>query len=233
MYKKLEDNIFLKKIKMSAIETETVIDSEGARVYIIRGWLSESKGHRLFRRLQRSTSWIFGTTKLYGKTFDVPRGQFFVGDPDIKKYTYTRNTYKSVPWESHPHLERVRDIRDRIQSDPHILELTGGVVLPYNSCLINFYRDGQDCISPHSDNEALSLLNAVVTVSLGVSRKFVFKSKTKDKDGKFITIKTSLHHGDLVLMIGETQKLYTHAIPREKKITEPRISLTYRQISGA
>jgi alkylated DNA repair dioxygenase AlkB len=39
-----------------------------------------------------------------------------------------------------------------------------------------------------------------------------------------------LASGSLLVMQGQTQKLWKHEIPKEKKVEEGRISLTFRQL---
>jgi alkylated DNA repair dioxygenase AlkB len=92
-----------------------------------------------------------------------------------------------------------------------------------NSLLINYYRNGQDKINYHSDNEEqLGSESVIVSISLGDTRIFKFKNKlTKE------IISYELKEGDLVIMKGETQKLWQHAIlPEPNKFA--RINLTFR-----
>lgn len=98
--------------------------------------------------------------------------------------------------------------------------------LKLNSCLINYYPDGTSNIGHHSDGKGYKMgsNNAVVTISLGGSRTFQFKSKSSD-----FSIDTILDNGDMVMMYGSCQQLYTHSILKEKTDI-PRVSLTFREL---
>jgi alkylated DNA repair dioxygenase AlkB len=104
--------------------------------------------------------------------------------------------------------------------------------LHYDFCLLNYYRDGADKINFHSDKEALGAYNVVVTVSLGESRKIVFKSKKKNDELKYDKVEVKLNNSDLLLMLGTCQEYWTHGIPRDNSKKNPRISLTFRLIGN-
>jgi alkylated DNA repair dioxygenase AlkB len=50
--------------------------------------------------------------------------------------------------------------------------------MPFNSVLINYYRDGKDRVAWHSDNEKeLGINPMIASVSLGAERKFKLRHK--------------------------------------------------------
>lgn len=210
------------------IEPEYLINADGVVVVVIRNWLNQNASTNLHSRLHQNIPWILGQMNFYGKVVDIPRGMFFLGDNNITKYSYSRVTFPVVDWESNPLYKEIQRIRDMIKDDKTINSILG-TQLNYNSCLLNNYRDGNDKIDFHSDREALGPMNAVVTLSLGASREFVFKYKTKGDDGRYPRIDTILNNGDLVIMAGRCQELWTHGIPKQNNVG-PRISLTYRLI---
>lgn len=200
---------------------ETIIKKDGAVAIVYREWLSESKATKLQNHIinrigdpesDASRKWIQDVTPMYV----VPRLQYFCGDDDVKQYTYGRpkRVYKVDSW-----MTKIRHVRDRIQSE------TGNT---FDSCLLNYYVDGKHSIGAHSDKEALGPDNMVVTVSLGVTRKFVMRS-IADKE----RIVVMLNHGDMMIMSGRCQELWTHEIPKQLNITESRISLTFRCIGDS
>lgn len=92
--------------------------------------------------------------------------------------------------------------------------------------LINYYRDGKDYISYHSDKEAIGDgKNVICSISLGATRKFVLKHLDKT-----ITKRSfSLENGSLIIMKGDdTQKYWKHSITQTKVLVEARINLTFR-----
>ncbi|QFT30700.1 2OG-Fe(II) oxygenase superfamily protein [Labrenzia sp. THAF82] len=90
----------------------------------------------------------------------------------------------------------------------------------FQSCLLNLYHSGEEGLGWHSDGEK----TPVASLSLGATRRFVFKNKA-DKG----TLEVQLAHGDLLVMEGETQDYWLHRVPPMKSVKEPRINLTFRQ----
>jgi alkylated DNA repair dioxygenase AlkB len=100
--------------------------------------------------------------------------------------------------------------------------------MEFNSVLLNLYRDGKDSVAWHSDDEPELGKNPVIaSVSFGANRRFMFRHK-RQKELKY---ELELTHGSLLMMKGTTQHFWQHQIPKVKKLTQPRINLTFRQIS--
>ena len=95
----------------------------------------------------------------------------------------------------------------------------------FNAILINRYNDGTENIGAHSDDEKNLDKSGVVALSWGAMRKF----RIRDKKTKKIHSDIPLNHLSIVHMGGEFQKEFTHEIPVEKKVKEPRISFTFRK----
>lgn len=91
--------------------------------------------------------------------------------------------------------------------------------------IVQFYADGKDSISYHSDDESfLGPEPTIASISLGGSRDFYLKHKEdKEKQEKFV-----LDDGDLLIMRGKTQEKWLHAIPKRAR-AQPRINLTFRK----
>lgn len=105
----------------------------------------------------------------------------------------------------------------------HLNKYTSGV--QFNAVLLNAYRNGQDSIGAHSDQEVIAPDNEVYGISLGDSRIIHFVAKDgADKH------QVELRHGDLFIMNGDTQEYYTHEIRKTKKNKELRVSLTFRAL---
>jgi len=95
----------------------------------------------------------------------------------------------------------------------------------FNGILVNKYMDGNDYISAHSDDETGLDSVGVVSISYGSERKF----RIRNKETKEIMWDELTTHCSILHMGGNFQELYTHEIPIEKKIKEPRISFTFRK----
>ena len=100
----------------------------------------------------------------------------------------------------------------------------------FNSALITMYKDGNDYIGFHSDDEPEIIDNSkIVTVSLGETRQIQFRPKTnKSTCGE---TSFSLVHGTVYSMSKESQDSYQHSIPKDNSKT-PRISITFRLLSA-
>jgi alkylated DNA repair dioxygenase AlkB len=78
----------------------------------------------------------------------------------------------------------------------------------------------------HTDAEKeLKKDGAIASVSFGADRKFCFKHKMT-----LLKIDIELENGSLLVMKGTTQTHWLHQLPPSKKITSPRINLTFRTI---
>jgi alkylated DNA repair dioxygenase AlkB len=127
-------------------------------------------------------------------------------------YSYSGVTHQAVPW-----TPELLDIKQRA-------ETAAGTT--WNSLLLNYYRDGQDSIGFHADDEPELGTNPVIgSISLGAVRRFVLKHPASGEKLEF-----DLPHGSLLVMGGTSQHHWRHGIPKTRKPVGPRINLTFRQI---
>jgi alkylated DNA repair dioxygenase AlkB len=106
----------------------------------------------------------------------------------------------------------------------------------YNFCLVNYYADGQDSISYHSDDERfLGPDPAIASFSLGAKRDFLMKHKPIPPGPETVPepkqVKLPLGSGDMVLMRGKTQGMWLHSIPKRAgdEAKKGRINITFRK----
>lgn len=104
-----------------------------------------------------------------------------------------------------------------------LLSINNELNTNFNAILINYYINGNDYISAHSDDESCLSGGLVAVLSFGEERKFVIR----DKFTKKIVYKTYLPNNSLTLMTGNFQQVFTHEIPKDSSY-EPRYSLTFR-----
>ena len=96
----------------------------------------------------------------------------------------------------------------------------------YNSVLVNLYRDGNDSVSWHSDNEEINGSEpTIASVSLGATRRFDLRHKESGE-----TVRVDLEDGSLLVMSGLSQHCWVHQIAKTKTKVGPRINLTYRRV---
>lgn len=96
----------------------------------------------------------------------------------------------------------------------------------YSGVLLNLYRNGQDSITWHSDDEKmLKLMAPIASLSFGSERVF----KMRHKSAKHKTIHVRLRRGSLLIMGGRCQQHWVHAVEKDEAITEPRVNATLRE----
>jgi alkylated DNA repair dioxygenase AlkB len=94
--------------------------------------------------------------------------------------------------------------------------------------LLNLYRDGQDSMGYHADDEKeLGETPLIASLSLGDERVFKLRHKTRKT-----TLDIVLGHGDLLVMAGALQQYWQHCVPKTKQLKTARINLTFRKING-
>jgi len=109
-----------------------------------------------------------------------------------------------------------------------------------NSCLINYYRHGYDSIHPHRDCiDSFGIYPTIMGLSIGATRMMNInrvyfnneniKSCKRDPNQQGINMTFPLEDNSLFIMMGTSQKYYTHEILKEPHIIEPRYSLTFRK----
>ncbi|MET1162035.1 MAG: alpha-ketoglutarate-dependent dioxygenase AlkB [Pseudoxanthomonas sp.] len=186
----------------------------GAELRFAPNWLESGQADALFIALRDSIEWETHRIRLFGREVDSPRLSSWIGDEDAA-YTYSGTRFQPRSWP-----RALADLRGRLES-----ELAGG----FNSVLANRYRDGRDCMGWHSDNEAaLGPLPLIASLSLGATRRFALKQR----DEPFRNLTLELAHGSLLVMGGQTQRNYRHALPRTARPVGERINLTFRRIVG-
>ena len=176
-------------------------------------FLTPSEGYSLLDTLQDGVDWETHSVILFGRTHQCPRLIAWHGDPEAR-YRYSGVTHKPRPW-----LKELTALRLKIQQ---------AVGSSFNSVLLNYYRNGNDGMGMHSDDEKeLGRQPVIASVSLGEARRFVLQPKrTNPAPG----VKLDLPHGSLLVMQGTCQRDWKHGVPKTRKSAGPRINLTYRNI---
>lgn len=172
---------------------------------------SRKEADDYFNSLLKTIEWKNDQAIIYGKLIITKRKVAWYGDTEFE-YTYSNITKSALPWTSE--LLALKTI---------VEEKTGE---KFNSCLLNLYHNGNEGMAWHSDAEKdLKKNGAIGSLSFGAERKFAFKHKqTKE------TVSIILEHGSLLIMKDTTQTNWLHRLPPTKRITTPRINLTFRTI---
>lgn len=196
-------------------------------------FLSKSDAKGLFKDLEKGLEWEQKDIMMFGKPVAQPRLICWVGDEGIE-YKYSGLLLKPAKWtasllELKTKIETT--IEEMLRKDPKLKEALGysdtGDRVIFNSCLCNLYRNNNDYMGFHSDDEKeLRKDSIIASISLGERRRFVIKSKS---DNGFKR-EYELEDGSCLLMGGKTQTFYKHAIPKTAKKMGPRINLTFRYV---
>ena len=175
--------------------------------------LNTEQSDQYLRYFLANFPWQHDEVHLFGQQFKTERKIVWFGDDEFD-YFYSGTRKIAQPWNAG--LFRLKT---------HIEHLVG---CSFNSCLANLYEHGEQGMGWHSDNEQTlapqtGQETVIASLSFGASRKFAFKhSNTQEK------IEMLLESGQLIVMRGDTQKYWKHAVMKSKRILEPRINLTFR-----
>lgn len=187
------------------------LNLEGADVRLMNGFLSRPEADAALAELRSVVGWRQDTIRIFGKVHPVPRLQQWFGDPGLS-YRWSGIAMDPVPW-----LPTLSALRGRIE------EATGKRP---NSVLANWYRNGNDTVGWHADDEPeLGLNPFIASLSLGADRDFVLRRRVRDGQAD---VPLALRHGSLLVMQGPTQTNWIHSLPRRKKVSADRINLTFR-----
>ena len=195
-------------------EDTTQFDLPDAELHYRPQFFPKPTADRLLQELMEKIEWTQNKIRFYGKESLVPRLEAWYGDPG-KSYAYSGIQMNPKPW-----TKELVEIKEAIEKEAGV---------PFNSVLINYYRDGKDRVAWHSDDEKELGQNPIIgSVSLGAERKFKLRHKKYKENG--LKTEIMLQHGSFLLMKGPTQHHWMHEIPRTAKPIGPRINLTFRII---
>ena len=174
---------------------------------------NERESNRYLTSLIDKVPWQQDSLQIGGKEVLIPRLQCWMGDPG-SDYSYSGIRLQPKPWS-----KDILNIKTRIEC------LTEH---KFNSVLLNYYRNGQDSVSWHADDEKeLGDKPTIGSISFGAVRKFQFRAKSTNDVRKF---NIELRNGSLLLMGDTLQNNWLHQLPKAPGLVRPRINLTFRRI---
>ncbi len=193
------------------IDPEKNLLPHGGVVNYYNKILSKPEADHYFDRLFTTLEWRHDEAVIFGKHIYTKRKVAWYGDKPFD-YTYSNTTKKALAWT--PELQELKKLAEEKTQET------------YNSCLANLYHSGEEGMAWHSDGEKdLKRNGAIASISLGAERNFGFKHKQSGEK-----VMMFLEHGSLMVMKAETQTHWLHRLPPTKKITTPRVNLTFRTI---
>jgi alkylated DNA repair dioxygenase AlkB len=98
----------------------------------------------------------------------------------------------------------------------------------FNSVLLNLYRDGNDSVGWHADDEPqLGARPQIASLSLGARRTFQLKHRHEMSQPR---LDLQLESGSLLWLGGDCQSHWQHQLPKRRGVQHARINLTFRWI---
>jgi alkylated DNA repair dioxygenase AlkB len=172
----------------------------GVQLQLWEQFFTKAESDQYFTNLRETTPWQQRERKMYDKTVLDPRLTAFYGGANGHEWT--------------PDLIAVKA---KVEAECGI---------GFDRVLLNYYRDGNDSVSWHSDTlPADGKHHPIASVTFGETRQFKVRHKFL-KDSPQLSI--PLTHGSFLLM-GETmQDHYEHHIPKTSRRVGGRINLTFR-----
>lgn len=176
--------------------------------------LTKAQADHYLHRLLETIEWRNDEAVIFGRKIITRRKVAWYGEKPYG-YTYSNTTKHALPWTT-----ALVELKTLIEKE------TGET---FNSCLLNLYHDGDEGMAWHSDGETdLKKDGAIGSLSFGAGRKFAFKHKQSKAKVELL-----LEHGSLLVMKDTTQTHWLHRLPPTRKITTPRVNLTFRTIEEA
>ena len=194
-----------------AVVPQTIIEQDGL-VLLYADFFPSSLSTAIFNTLLEQVDWQQEYIKIYGKTHPTPRLTAWYGDA---AYTYSGINHPPHPWL--PLLYQIKTVIEPIAHSQ------------FNGVLLNLYRNGQDSMGWHSDDESeLGENPNIASLSFGSQRRFHFKHKFNPQQ----RVAVDLKDGSLLLMQGAVQHYWRHQLPKTLRPVSPRINLTFRWVNS-
>ena len=186
---------------------ESLAEDRIARCWVERRAMADMELEAWWRWVgEAGNGWRQNDIRVFGQWHKEPRLTAWWG-PSYQ--------YANISWPSRPLDGEVGELTNRV------MQLAGA---EFNGVLINGYRDGQDSMGWHRDNEPEIDTTSIASLSLGATRTF----KIRDRRSKQV-LDVDLGHGDLLVM-EHLQDAHEHSVPKRKKVSAPRMNFTFRRL---
>jgi alkylated DNA repair dioxygenase AlkB len=186
---------------------EAVASDSKPNVVYIPDFAPQVEADGLLARIGAGAEFRQNYIQLYG-TKAVPRLEAWYGPWD---YAYS----KGVTLMAAPTPDYLQAMMGRLDA------LGFG---EYNAVLINRYRNGNDYISWHSDDDFGDPEPNIASITLGAARPF----RLRPRANKGNVVEYQPQHGSLLVMRGRTNAEWEHMVPKTAKPIGERINLTFR-----
>ena len=187
-------------------------DLANAAIELHEHFFDAQESGSIMQALISEIDWKQYQIKIFGKTLDQPRLTAYYGEG------HPYYAYSNIKLQPIPFTPILLSIKNKIEA------LT---LEKFNGVLLNYYRNGDDSMGWHADDEKELGTNPVIaSLSFGATRNFQMHHRFQKSTAKQSII---LNDASLLIMKGETQHFWKHQIPKQKN-KGPRINLTFRKI---
>ena len=177
-------------------------------------WLDSSQASQLFTQLNDELQWSQDTIMMFGKPVQIPRQQVWMGEPHCQ-YRYSGTLFIPQHWHAAVNTLAAR--------------LSQFLQQPFNCVLLNRYQHGEQYMGWHADNEKeLDDTAMIASISLGAVRRFDLKHRNLP-----VQLNLDLAAGSLLCMGPGMQQYWLHRLPKQSRVLQCRLNLTFRYIKPA
>jgi len=223
------DSVNVDRLRESPLPWEIWSDGlPGAEVFYLPNFLDETAANEMYAELPTMDTWYRPTLRVYGRSITQSRAvAAYATTPDlVVKYSgQTVNMHSPYPpliAKLQSEVEKVLGLDGSVppETEPDNDDTING----FNHVLLGLYDDGTVYIGRHRDTKEN---NVIAGLSLGAERSFII---TPSKTNGVKPLRKVLGNGSLLVMQGDTQNNWKHEVPKEPKVKQGRISLTFRQM---
>jgi alkylated DNA repair dioxygenase AlkB len=180
----------------------------GYEVRYLPHFLEEPDADMWFSRLRAEVPWQPEKISMCGKQFVLKRQTAVFG----ANYDYNPAAQNALAWS--PLLSELRGLVEQ------------ALRVHFCSALCNLYPDGEAYIGWHQDAGHPQM---ICSLSLGAVREFRFAEIGSTRTAYSM----ELGHGSLLLIPESINEQFKHMVPKSRKVTQPRISVTFRRFDVA
>ena len=178
------------------------------------GFLDRQRADELLAHALAGLDWRHERLTMFGREVTAPRLVAWYGEAGTA-YRYSGVVRRATPWHG-----EIRALA---------LEVGAALQLRFNYVLANRYRDGNDMLGWHADDERdLGDEPVIAAVSVGAARVLRLRARRGGASKP-----CTLAHGSLLVMWGRSQRDYKHCLPRTAKPVGERISFTFRYTASS
>lgn len=182
-------------------QRKVIADDGTGTIVYMPGVFARDESERIFTELRESIPWESHRRWMYDREVDEPRLTSHYSEP--------------------PFPAVLEEIRERIEPIVGVtIERIG----------LNLYRDERDSVAWHNDRIAVyGTAPTIALVSFGATRRMQLRTKPIVEQKRSLNL--NLEAGSLLVMSGNSQLFWDHAIPKERKPIGARISVALRKAS--